>query len=141
MSRVYWDTMMFIYIQEGNPQFAPLARRAYEAMKERGDTLCTSVFTVGEVLTLPRREKRDALVSALRGYMVDGEIELLPFTLSTAEIYSQVRAATALKAADAIHLASATEAGVRLLVTNDQQLQRIKMPGIPLIAGLDARLW
>ena len=112
-----------------------------DRLLERNDTLCTSVFTVGEVLTLPRRKKNEALVAALRRYMLGGEIELLPYTLATSEIYSEVRAATALKAADAIHLATAAEAGARLFVTNDHQLQRIKMPGIPLIAGLDAKLW
>jgi predicted nucleic acid-binding protein len=141
MSRVYWDSMMFIYLQEGNPQFAPLVQIAYEALEKRNDTLCTSVFTVGEVLILPRRKRNNVLADSIRSFMLGSNIELLPFTLSTSEIYSDVRAVTTLKAADAIHLATAIECGARLFVTNDHQLQRITMPGAPLIAGLDAKVW
>lgn len=132
---------MFIYLQEGHPQFGPLVREAYEAVTLRNDVLCTSVFTIGELLTLPKRKGDDALVQATRKYMLSGEIEILPFTLQTADIYSAIRSKTKLKAADTIHLATAAEAGARLFVTNDDQLRKVQMQGMPLIAGLDGKLW
>lgn len=141
MSRVYWDSMMFIYLQEGNPKYAPLVRRAYDAMVERNDTLCTSVFTVGELLTLPKARNNHALIESTRNFMVKGDVELLPFTLATAEKYSEVRATTGLKAGDAIHLATALEEKVRLFVTNDHQIQRLRMPGLPLMVGLDGKIF
>lgn len=141
MNRVYWDTMMFIYLQEGHPEFGPLVRKAYMAIERRRETLCTSVFTIGELLTLPRRKSKDALVRAIRESMLSGEVEILPFTLATAEMYSLVRSRTKLKAADSIHLAAAAESGARTFVTNDEQLLKLQLDGIPQIVGLDGRLW
>jgi predicted nucleic acid-binding protein len=141
VSRVYWDTLWFVSIQQAHPQFGPLVRQAYGAILQRNDTRCTSVFTIGAMLTLPKREKNDAVIQATRKYMLDGEVEVLPFTLNTAEIYSEVRSYTRLRPADAIHLASATEAGARLLVTDDDQLKKVGMAGIPTIVGLDGKIW
>jgi hypothetical protein len=43
--------MLFIYWLEDHPQHAARMGRIYERMQARGDKLCTSVFTIGEVLT------------------------------------------------------------------------------------------
>ena len=59
MSRIYWDSMLFIYWLEDHPQHADRMNRIHERMEERGDKLCTCVFTIGEVLT--GLYKRDAL--------------------------------------------------------------------------------
>ena len=141
MSRVYWDTMLFAYILEGNPVFGQPTLAAYEAFKRRGDTICTSVFTLGEILAGPRRVSNQMAYDAIRRFMRGGEIDLLPFTAETAEKYSSVRALTRLKAADAIHAATALNSKVDLFVTNDQELQKLKVPDFPLIAGLDGKIF
>ncbi len=141
MTRIYWDTNLFIYLHEDHPEFGPLVRRIYESLIARNDTLCTSVFTVGEVLTLPLRMKDEAVVSTIRDSMMSGEVELLPFTLAMAQRYGQIRAVSSLKAADAIHLATAIEAKVNLFVTNDPQLQKLQVPEKPWTVGLDGRLF
>lgn len=141
MSRVYWDTMLFAYILEGNPVFGQAAREAYRGFLRRGDTICTSVFTLGEILVRPRMVKDEAAYDSIRSFMRGGEIELLPFTAETAEQYSAVRAQTRLKAADAIHAASAILASVHLFVTNDLEIRKQRIPGLPLIAGLDGKVF
>lgn len=141
MSRVYWDTMLFVYILEGNPIFGQRTREAYEAFVRRGDTICTSVFTLGEILVLPKMVKDHAACQSIRNFMRGGEVELLPFTAETAEQYSTVRAETNLKAADAIHAATAILAKVSLFVTNDEGLRKQSIQGLPLIAGLDGRIF
>ncbi len=141
MSRVYWDTMLFAYILEGNPVFGQPTREAYEKFLHRGDTICTSVFTLGEILVRPKMVKDDETYRSIRRYMRGGEIELLPFTAETAEEYSTVRARTRLKAADAIHAATAILARVDLFVTNDQEIRKQKIPGLPFIAGLDGKIF
>lgn len=141
MSRVYWDTMLFAYILEGNPVFGQATREAYEVFLSRGDTICTSVFTLGEILVRPRMVKDETAYDSIRRFMRGGEIELLPFTAETAEQYSYVRAQTGLKAADAIHMSSAIQSRVDLFVTNDQDIRKQKMQGMPLIAGLDGKLF
>ncbi len=141
MSRVYWDTMLFAYILEGNPVFGQQTREAYEAFSRRNDAICTSVFTLGEILVRPRMVKDDAAFASIREFMCGGEIELLPFTAQTAEEYSAVRALTRLKAADAIHAATAIQAKVDLFVTNDLDIRKQKIPGLPFIAGLDGKIF
>ena len=66
MNRIYWDTMLFAYILEGNAVFGKATRQAYEAFLQRGDMICTSVFTLGEVLVRPRMLKDDAACDSIR---------------------------------------------------------------------------
>jgi predicted nucleic acid-binding protein len=141
VTRVYWDSNLFIYLHEDHPEFGPRVRRIYEEMIARNDTLCTSVFTVGEVLTLPLRLKDEAAANAIRESMLSGEVELLPFTLATAQRYAQVRALCLIKPADALHLATAIEAKVNLFVTNDRRLRQFRLPEMPLTIGLDGKLF
>ena len=37
MSRVYWDTMLFIYWVEDHTSFAKKVRQVYDSMEQRGD--------------------------------------------------------------------------------------------------------
>ncbi|MGA9669124.1 MAG: type II toxin-antitoxin system VapC family toxin [Terracidiphilus sp.] len=141
MSRVYWDTMLFAYILEGNPVFGKQTREAYQALFSRGDTICTSVFTLGEILVRPRMVKDEKAYQAIRSFMRGGDIELVPFTAETAEEYSTVRAQTRLKAADAIHVASAIQSKADLFVTNDLEIRKKRIPGLPFIAGLDGKIF
>jgi predicted nucleic acid-binding protein len=141
MTRVYWDSNLFIYLHEGHAVFGPKVRRIYEAHVARNDALCTSVFSVGEVLTLPLRLKDEAAIRLIRESMLSGEVELLPFTLEMAQRYAEIRAATNLKAADALHLATAIEAKANLIVTNDFQVQKLNVPGKPLTSDLDGKIF
>ena len=64
-----------------------IARR----MQERGDTLCTSVFAVGETLVGPSKTQRWDEVSKVREFFRSPELRLLDFKLSTAEIFAEIR--------------------------------------------------
>jgi predicted nucleic acid-binding protein len=143
MSRVYWDSMMFIYMLEGNPTFTPAVDGILNDIDRRGDTLCTSIFCVGEVLTGPRKFNSMAGIAKVKQYFAGDSIEVLPFTIETADRFSLIRATTAAKPADAIHLATASAAGADVFFTNDSKLLklRLQIPGIQFITGLDARIY
>jgi predicted nucleic acid-binding protein len=132
--------MLFIYLLEANPVFGPRVQRLYEGMRRRGDILCTSIFTVGEVLTGPRKLNDAAAVSALNKFFGGKDVELLPFTLEATDRYSIIRAETRVRQADGIHLASAAASGVDLFITNDGKLRTLKIPGIRFFADLDGKL-
>ncbi len=66
--------------------------------------------------------------------------EVVPFTVETADRYGRIRGSLGLAAADAIHLASAAQAGADLFLTNDQRLVGKFVPGIQFIASLDTQL-
>jgi uncharacterized protein len=140
VTRVYWDSMLFIYLLEGNPTFGPKVRRILHQNVSRGDSLCTSVFSLGEILTGPRRQGSVSGISAVKSYFTSGAIEILPFTEATADRYSLIRAANRVSQADGIHLATAAEVGIDVFFTNDKDLRKLSIPGIKFFADLDGKL-
>jgi predicted nucleic acid-binding protein len=132
--------MVFIYLLEGNPVFGKRVQHMHEVMLRRGDVLCTSIFTVGEVLTGPQKRKDVAATAALKRFFGGKEIEILPFTLGAAERYGVIRAEERVSQADGIHLATAASAGVDLFITNDEDLHKLVIPGIRFFADVDGKV-
>jgi predicted nucleic acid-binding protein len=141
MSRIYWDTMFFAYLIEANPEHGLRVQEILSGMKKRQDTLCTSIFTIGEVLTGPYKKGAFELAATVKELIRPPEVELLPFNLETSERYARIRANNRVAPADAIHLASAAQSGVNLFLTNDRKLPKLVIPGIDFIAGLDVNLF
>lgn len=137
MSKIYWDSMVFIYLLEGNPQFLPKVQRILQQTELRGDTLATSVFTLGEVLTGPRRIGASDVVASIKSYFASGSVALLPFDTETADRYSILRSTFRVTQADAIHLSTAAVSGVDLFLTNDSLLWKLVIPGIKFMIDLD----
>ncbi|MGH9497307.1 MAG: type II toxin-antitoxin system VapC family toxin [Candidatus Sulfotelmatobacter sp.] len=140
MSRIYWDTMLFIYWLEDHRQYGPRVREIFQKMSVRNDQLCTSSFAVGE--TLVGFYKRGALdtASQVRDFFRDGAIDVIPYTLEMADSYADIRAKHGVSSADAIHLACAASAKTDLFLTNDKNLVGKYVPGIQFIAPLDTPL-
>jgi len=141
VSRVYWDTMLFIYLLEAKPDYSKKVKRIHQAMLQRGDILCTSVFTLGEVLTGLRKQKDEAGIRGVKEFMLSDEVEILQFDLEAADRYSMIRAEARVSQADGIHLATAAAAGVDLFITNDDKLRKLEIPGIRFFADLDGKLF
>jgi len=141
VTRIYWDSMLFIYLLEGNPIFGPKVRRILSRIVSRGDALSTSVFSIGEILTGPRRRGSHSGVDAVRQFFLSGAVEILPFTEATADRYSVIRGANKVSQADGIHLATAAQAGVDVFVTNDRDLFKLSIPGVKFFADLDGKIY
>ena len=141
MRNIYWDSMLFAYLLEANPLFGPKVARILRKMIQRDDTLCTSVFSLGEVLTGPRKDGSVSGVDAVKHFFSSDSVSLLPFTPETADRFSMIRASTGAHPADAIHLASAAVAQVDLFLTNDRKLLQLQIPGIKFIADLDGKIF
>lgn len=140
MSRIYWDSMLFVYWLEDHPKFAPRVKELFEWIEQRGDTLCTSAFSVGEVLAGPYRQNADALAAEIRQFFRPPAVELIPFTLETADRFARIRARHRVSPADAIHLACASSGRVNLFLTNDNRLQKLRIEDIDFIGGMDINL-
>jgi predicted nucleic acid-binding protein len=138
MSRIYWDTMLFIYWLEDHPRYGDRVQQIFERMRDRQDQLCTSTFAVGE--TLVGFHKRGAVETAarVRSFFRQDSIEVIPYTLEAADLYGDIRAGIEVSSADAIHLACAASAGTDLFLTNDKNLVGRVIPGIQFIAGLNS---
>ena len=141
MSLVYWDTMLFIYWLEAHSQYGTKVGHIHKRMSQRGDELCTSVFTVGEILTGAYKTGRTKEAAEIRAFFESAAVRLLPFNTEAADRYARLRAQHNISPADAIHLASASVAHVDVYLTNDQKLKRLTIQGIQFIAGLDGSIF
>lgn len=140
MSRVYWDTMLFIYWLEEHPVYAKRVDEIHHRMEERHDQLITGAFTVGEVLAGPYRKAASPRLDDIRRRLRNAIADIISFTVETADLYAQIRGTLRVSPADAIHLASAAHAGTDLFLTNDRQLLGKIVPGIQFIATIDTPL-
>ncbi len=137
MSRVYWDTMLFIYWLEEHPVFAKRVDEIHRRMEERRDQLITSASTLGEVLAGPYRKAASQRLEDVHRRLRNVVADIVPFTVETADLYARIRGTLRVSPADAIHLASAAQAGTDLFLTNDRQLLGKIVPGIQFIATID----
>ena len=134
MTRVFWDTNLFVYLFEGG-EYASRMRDIRSRMLERGDLLFTSALTLGELLVKPR-QKGEAAVRDHETTMRQ-IATILPFDAAAAPRYAAIRADRTIKAPDAIQLACAAAAGIDLFITNDDRLSRKHVPGVKFITSLD----
>jgi predicted nucleic acid-binding protein len=78
-----------------------------------------SVMLVPEVLTGPLRRQAEDEVDGLAALL--GRLELLPVDHATAELAAVLGASYRLRAADAVHLATAVLAGAERFITNNRK--------------------
>ena len=140
-TRIYWDTMLFVYWFEENPNYASRVLQIRTKMRDRDDALCTSVFTIGEVLAGAYRDGAVEKATDTLKLFEPPHVEILPFSREAANRYGQIRGTNRVSSADAIHLACAAQAGVELFLTNDHRLHGLIVPGIDFIAGMDVDLF
>jgi predicted nucleic acid-binding protein len=141
VSRVYWDTMLFIYWLEENPQFGKRVNAIWSRMQERNDQLITGTLALGEVYAgAYKRGANKERIQAVRAALEDAVSEVIPFTVETADVFGRIKGSLNIASADAIHLACAASAGTDLFLTNDKNLVGKVIPGIQFIAGLDSNI-
>lgn len=136
MSRIFWDSNLFIYFLEGNDERSAATRRLRRSMLERGDQLFTSTLTLGEILVKPVAQANQTLCQLYEDALEKTAV-ILPFDRKVARRFAAVRSSTSIKGPDAVQLACASEAGVDLFVMNDHRLQGQRVDGIQFIVALD----
>src|SRR5262249_28235507 len=122
VSRIFWDSHLFIYLFENNPKYAQTVEDLYQRMLQRADQLLTSTLTVGKVLVNPIAIGDDSLCRQYERILNNTAL-VIPFDAKVARRYAAVRATTTIKGPDAVQLACAGEAGVDLFITNDNHLK------------------
>ncbi len=136
MSRIFWDTNLFIYLFENYGPLSQATAALRKKMLTRGDQLLTSTLALGELLVKPMEQGNSQLCTKYEAALATASI-MLPFDVKAAKIYASLRSDRALRAPDAIHLACAASGGVDLFVTNDARLQGKQLQGIQFIVSLD----
>jgi uncharacterized protein len=142
MSRIYWDTMLFIYWLEANPDFGKRVDAVWSRMQERNDQLITGALALGEVLAAAYKRGADRQrIKEVRVALESAVSEVIPFTSEAADLFGQIKGSWKIPPADAIHLACAASAGTDLFLTNDKSLAGKFVPGIHFIATLDTQFF
>src|SRR5258708_2918910 len=137
MSRIYWDTMLFVYLLEDHPTYANRVRELLSRSRRRRDSLCTSYLTLGEIMAGVERTSQPLPALAVRDTLVEMGFSFLAFDEGAVSPFSKLRAREKLKAPDAIQLACAASAGIDLFLTGDKQLLKLDIPGIQFIADFN----
>jgi len=135
MSRVFWDTNLFIYLFEDYGPLSKTVAQLRSKMLDRGDQLLTSTLTLGEILVKPT-ERRDSELCRKYERAITTTATMIAFDMKAAKLYAALRSERSLKAPDAIQLACAASANVDLFVTNDERLQGKRVEGIQFIVPL-----
>lgn len=137
MSRIFWDTNLFIYLFEEYGELSERVQSLRRKMLQRGDQLLTSAFTLGELLVKPTEKGAVDLCKSYEDALARTAI-LIPFDVKAAVQYARLRCDRSLRAPDAIQLACAGAARVDLFITNDERLQSKRVDGIQFLTSLKA---
>ena len=137
MSRIFWDTNLFVYLLEGRGESAEQVLSLRRRMLERKDELVTSALTLGEILVKPM-EAGDAGMADDYERAIAATATVVPFDRATTTPFAAIRRDRSIRPPDAIQLACAATARVDLFITNDERLSRKVVPGIHFIQSLAA---
>lgn len=135
MSRIFWDTNLFIYLIE---DFGDLSERVISLRKrmvERRDELYTSALTLGEILIKPLEAGDEILARRYESALLQGAV-IIPFDVEPARLYATIRKDRTIRPPDAIQLACAAHARVDLFITNDERLSMKSIPRIQFVSSL-----
>lgn len=122
---VYVDTNVVIYSVERVEPYRTLLAPMWERAQAGDIEIVSSESIVIEALVRPLCERNAALVRFLLDMFDAEEVRLIPATRSHWEHGAEIRADTGLKAADALHAATALQAGCDLFITNDADVRRV----------------
>ncbi len=136
MSKIFWDTNLFIYLLEGSGERSRRVVRLAERMIERRDQLVTSTTAFGEVLVKPLEKGNDALRRTYED-ILGRHVLIISFDEDAARLYAELRRDRSLRAPDAIQLSCAGRARVDMFITNDERLSTKIVAGIDFIVSLE----
>ena len=115
------DSSVALSYLVGNEPTSPLAEQLFDAFVATGrNPASLSMVTVQEILVRPFRGGAAAVATAegfLRHY---AEMRLVPVSYDIAREAARIRAATGLRAPDALIVATALVTDIEILVTNDR---------------------
>ena len=136
MTRIFWDTNLFIYLLEGTGESFQRTRALLGRMIERRDELLTSTMTLGELLVGPLAAGRSEAAELFEKSLRSTGVRLIPFDDAAARVFARIRQDRTIAPPDAIQLSCAAVAGSDLFVTNDDRLSRKLVGGIHFIVPL-----
>ena len=117
------DTCVFIYFMEASRDYLPALDPLFKKVDAGALPAVTSSLTLLETLVVPYRvgdrdlaQRYERLLTGSRGLVCE------PIGNQVLKAAAMIRATTGIQAPDALHLATAIQAGCTSFVTNDRRL-------------------
>jgi len=135
--RVYADANVFIYAVEAHGAVSLAAQHILETVCDVTGLAHTSEPTLAEGLVQPLRRADGAVAELYTGLLCESaHIVRMPITRSILQDAARIRAESTQELPDAIHIASALQAGCGAFVSQDR---RLRLPS-PLEAVVPSEL-
>ena len=133
---VYLDANSLIYTVERVEPYRSLLDPVWQAA-QRGDlTVASGGLIVLESLVKPLRDGNREIEAQYRELFEASVFEILDMPLAVFERAAEIRAFARLKTADALHAATALQAGCDLFITNDADFNRVEGLSVAIINAL-----
>ena len=121
------DSAPLIYFVERNPNYVDLMREVLRRVDAGRVGAFSSVITLTEVLTQPKRKGDVVIEAAYRDVLLRGRnFSLVRIDELVADTAATLRARYDLKTPDALQIAASLTAGCQAFLTNDAALARVK---------------
>jgi predicted nucleic acid-binding protein len=126
------DSSVLIYLIELHPRYAPILWPLFETIQAGELLAVTSTLTLLETLVVPYRQDDLTLADRYEAILTAGEgLTLVPIDLQLLRSAARIRAATSVRTADALHLATAIVTRCTTFLTNDRRLP--SFPGLAVL--------
>ena len=122
--RVYLDTNVFVYFLDRNPDYFSVVAPIIEAIESGLIIGYTGDAAIAETLVKPYQTDNLALAASFKAFFrTEDFLSIQPHDAETFDLAAQLRAKRGLKFIDALHYATAIQAGCKFFVTNDGGIQ------------------
>jgi predicted nucleic acid-binding protein len=125
--RVALDTSIFIYQLEANQRYVALTDHIFSWLERPASQAITSTITMTELLVQPYRDSDEQRVDEFYGLLSTyPNLEWIAPSLEIADLAARIRAVHRLRTPDSLQAATALQAQVTGLITNDLVFERVK---------------
>lgn len=122
--RVYLDTNVFVYFLDRNPDYFPVVEPIIAAIESGLIIGYTGDAAIAETLVKPYQTGNLALAASFKAFFrTEDFLSIQPHDAETFDLAAQLRSRRGLKFIDALHYATAIQAGCKFFVTNDGGIQ------------------
>ncbi|MEC4983794.1 MAG: type II toxin-antitoxin system VapC family toxin [Oscillatoria sp. PMC 1068.18] len=132
-AKIGLDTVVFISALEGNPEFGNLATQIFEMIEEGSSQGFACDLVLAELMVKPLRQGHPEVAEEYAHELPNfPNLSFCPLTRQIVINAAKLRSSSNLRLIDALHLASAVEAGCTIFLTNDTAIKHPD-PGLEIL--------